>query len=370
MCEKGFEGRNGKEAGTIDIYEKRAEELMKLGDEILAERKRKSAIKRRAVFAVSGMCAALIVCVGILHNREQLDSVINPIPDKTIVSELTTETTAYTTTISPTDTAVVTVKTENTVTTVTTTQTGAVSDIESLTAEFSTVTTGSAGAQNLTTTHTENAKNTVANTKPHIVITTDSRTTTTGIVSTAAQIVTSTETTAEEGIPCTISQSTQTTTKISTTTAVVSTYELTVNTIPVLTMPTTAQVTTVIDTVVTQTRPTTAVCTIDVHTQPTTAQVTSVVAVTTIPTVLPGNTQGELNDRFEWQRRIFIKTPYYADKANATDYLGNVGDNQIYSLGYNNAYICFLMLVDDNYIICVNEEYYEYVIEKILGGIV
>lgn len=347
----------------MDRFEKHALDIIRRGDEILNAKRKQSRIIRNTAFSLSGVCAVLIVGLGIIHNKELFDSVRKPFPDKSLVAELTTETTAYTTTDSYSDTTVVTTENSvtasgnsaNTVTAVTTVQTESFN--ESLSVGHSTVTaTGNTGVQNLKTTHAGNIQSAVSYTKTHTVTTTASGTSVTGSVSTAAPTVTTTVTTDEEGIPCTISQSTPTTTKMTTATAVTSTYELTLNTNPVLTKPTTVL--------------NTAVFTTEVQTQPTTAQVTGVVLVTTIPTVLPGYPPVDSDSRFEWQRRTFIKTPYYADKENATDYLGNVGDNQIYSLGYNNAYICVLMLVDDNYVICVNEEYYEYVIEKILGGIV
>ena len=52
----------------MDRYEKSAEWLIKRGDAIISERKRKAAIIRRVSFSVSGLCAAIIVGVGIWHN--------------------------------------------------------------------------------------------------------------------------------------------------------------------------------------------------------------------------------------------------------------------------------------------------------------
>ena len=51
----------------MDIYEKSAKWLIKRGDAIISERKRKSAIIRKISFSVSGLCAAVIVCVGVWH---------------------------------------------------------------------------------------------------------------------------------------------------------------------------------------------------------------------------------------------------------------------------------------------------------------
>ena len=52
----------------MDKYEKCAESLMKLGDSIIAEKRRKASIIKRTAFSVSGLCAAIIVGVGIWHN--------------------------------------------------------------------------------------------------------------------------------------------------------------------------------------------------------------------------------------------------------------------------------------------------------------
>ena len=54
----------------MDKYEKCAESLMKLGDNIIAEKKRKATIIRKISFSISGLCAAIIVGVGIWHNQK------------------------------------------------------------------------------------------------------------------------------------------------------------------------------------------------------------------------------------------------------------------------------------------------------------
>lgn len=76
----------------MDRYEKSAEWLIKRGDAIISERKRKAAIIRRISFSVSGLCAAIIVGVSIWHN-----SSINTPPDMNHFSEnnIITNTTAY-----------------------------------------------------------------------------------------------------------------------------------------------------------------------------------------------------------------------------------------------------------------------------------
>ena len=52
----------------MDRFEKHAEYIMERGDRILAEKRRKASIIKRTAFSVSGLCAAIIVGVGIWHN--------------------------------------------------------------------------------------------------------------------------------------------------------------------------------------------------------------------------------------------------------------------------------------------------------------
>lgn len=49
----------------MDRYEKSAEWIMKFGDDIIAEKKRKAGIIRNIAFSVSGVCAAALICFGI-----------------------------------------------------------------------------------------------------------------------------------------------------------------------------------------------------------------------------------------------------------------------------------------------------------------
>ena len=76
----------------MDNYRKSAEEIMRRGDEILAARKRRSAIYKKTAFAVSGLCAAIIAGVGIWNNPNLQNLISQTPPDLPIISE-TTETT-------------------------------------------------------------------------------------------------------------------------------------------------------------------------------------------------------------------------------------------------------------------------------------
>lgn len=83
----------------MDKYRKSAEEIMKRGDKIIAEKKRRSAVYKRTVFAVSGLCAAIIAGVEI-WNSPQLHKLVSRekhdnnsiIADSTEHSESHTET--------------------------------------------------------------------------------------------------------------------------------------------------------------------------------------------------------------------------------------------------------------------------------------
>ena len=101
----------------MDKYEKCAESLMKLGDSIIAKKRRKAFIIKRTAFSVSGLCAAIIVGVGIWHSAP---SVPERIP---VVSEVISTTSGY---VSDTVTTVpATAQTKVAKTTVTTQQTTA-----------------------------------------------------------------------------------------------------------------------------------------------------------------------------------------------------------------------------------------------------
>lgn len=66
----------------MDKYEKCAAALMELGDNIIAEKKRRSLIIRKLSFVVSGLCAAVLIAIGVLHN-----SAISTPPDPEKYSE-------------------------------------------------------------------------------------------------------------------------------------------------------------------------------------------------------------------------------------------------------------------------------------------
>lgn len=78
----------------MDKYRKSAEEIMRRGDAIIAERKRHSAIYKRTAFAVSGLCAAIIAGVGIWNNP-QLKNLTDRTPPTGQYIADTTKTTVY-----------------------------------------------------------------------------------------------------------------------------------------------------------------------------------------------------------------------------------------------------------------------------------
>lgn len=85
---------NWKRGSRMDKYRKSAEEIMRRGDAIIAEKKRRSAIYKRTAFAVSGLCAAIIAGVGIWNNP-QLKNLTNRTPPTGQYIADTTETTVY-----------------------------------------------------------------------------------------------------------------------------------------------------------------------------------------------------------------------------------------------------------------------------------
>lgn len=92
---------NWKRKSSMDRYRKSAEEIMKRGDIIIAEKKRRSAIYKRTIFAVSGLCAAIIAGVGIWNSPQLRNLIGRTAPDNNgIIAENTehpethTETTA------------------------------------------------------------------------------------------------------------------------------------------------------------------------------------------------------------------------------------------------------------------------------------
>ena len=62
-----------KGGNKTDKYEKCAESLMKLGDSIIAERKRKIKIIRRISFSLSGLCVAVLLSVSLYQIQTPTD---------------------------------------------------------------------------------------------------------------------------------------------------------------------------------------------------------------------------------------------------------------------------------------------------------
>lgn len=96
----------------MDKYEKCSEAIMKLGDSIIAEKKRKATIIKRAAISFSGLCAAAIVGIFALHNAP-------PAPER--VSELSEVISADITTSGMTSAAVTTVSETSEIKTIRTT---------------------------------------------------------------------------------------------------------------------------------------------------------------------------------------------------------------------------------------------------------
>jgi len=108
----------------MDRYEKSAEWLIKRGDAIISRRKRKAAMIKKVSFTVSGLCAAIIVGVGIWHNSSIKNlSDMNHLSEENIVISTTIASTEITT--QPKQTVSTSAKPVN----VTTTQTSIVSAI-------------------------------------------------------------------------------------------------------------------------------------------------------------------------------------------------------------------------------------------------
>ena len=78
----------------MDRYEKSAEQIMKRGDMIIAEQKRRTAFIKRTAYAVSGLCAVALIGTGIGHNRDLFSAPDRKAHDDFSVITETTETTA------------------------------------------------------------------------------------------------------------------------------------------------------------------------------------------------------------------------------------------------------------------------------------
>lgn len=83
-------------------YEDIAERVFKRGDEILRKRQKRTAFIKRTSFAVSGMCAAVLVCFGVWHNNDiknsfnDLHNHDNIIIEADIIPQITTDVTSQT----------------------------------------------------------------------------------------------------------------------------------------------------------------------------------------------------------------------------------------------------------------------------------
>ena len=107
----------------MDRLEKRAEDIMRRGDLIIAERKRKSALIRRTAYAVSGLCAVALIGTGIWHNRDLFSAPDRKAHDDFSVITETTETTAEKSVCETTSFSITTTKADTTAKVKTTTQT-------------------------------------------------------------------------------------------------------------------------------------------------------------------------------------------------------------------------------------------------------
>ena len=108
-----------------DITMKIAERVFEKGDDILEQRKKRAAKIRHISYAVSGLCAALIVCVGVWHFSSSMKMPNENFHGSEIISETEPDTTETTTSNvieqTTTQTSIITTKTEPaTQTTVTT----------------------------------------------------------------------------------------------------------------------------------------------------------------------------------------------------------------------------------------------------------
>lgn len=87
----------------MDKYEKCAEALMKLGDSIIAEKKKRNSIIKRTAFSISGLCAAAIIGIFALHNVPSAPKMTSEVSE-IISADITTSDFAFTavTTVSET----------------------------------------------------------------------------------------------------------------------------------------------------------------------------------------------------------------------------------------------------------------------------
>ena len=166
----------------MDKYEKCAASLMELGDNIIAEKKRKATIIRKISFSISGLCAAIIVGVGIWHNQKLRTPNDFKFPDTGIIAE--TETTATTS------------SSKNTVTTATSASSTTAAATGSKTTEQTSVssqqrnetTKASTQPQNQTETATQNIRNSISSSTTDV---TSKKTETTALATVTSDIQTS-----------------------------------------------------------------------------------------------------------------------------------------------------------------------------------
>ena len=72
-CAKKALKKSWKGGNKTDKYEKCAESLMKLGDSIIARRKRKVRIIKKIAFSLSGLCAAVLLSVSLYQIQTPTD---------------------------------------------------------------------------------------------------------------------------------------------------------------------------------------------------------------------------------------------------------------------------------------------------------
>ncbi len=202
-----------------DITMKIAERVFEKGDDILEQRKKRAAKIRHISYAVSGLCAALIVCVGAWHfssSMKKPDEVFHG-SDLITGTETTTDiTTAESIKTSSTETIVTTTKStiQTTVNTSTTMKGAETTAVTTTTKNNAPLTTNAAQTTKIRVSSTTAAENevTITATSPVTAITSisfESRTTTPNA------IITSTATTQNVDVKVTIAQ---TTTNVVTTT--------------------------------------------------------------------------------------------------------------------------------------------------------
>ena len=108
-----------------DITIKIAERVFEKGDEILEQRKKRAAKIRHISYAVSGLCAALIVCVGAWRFSSSMKKLDDNFHGSEIISETEPDTTETTTSNvieqTTTQTSIITTQTEPTTQTTATT---------------------------------------------------------------------------------------------------------------------------------------------------------------------------------------------------------------------------------------------------------